>query len=101
MTLAWYGHLKLNTSSLRTIYIILINRGVAFFGYCLQVPASRIGFSGNGGAFDLRRLKVMQEVITLVVFTAFTLPVFKENFRLNHLIGFIFLVPAVYFIFKK
>lgn len=82
-------------------YIILISWGVAFFEYCLQVPANRIGFSGNGGPFDLWQLKVMQEVITLTVFTAFTLLVFKENFRLNHLIGFIFLVLAVYFIFKK
>jgi uncharacterized protein (DUF486 family) len=67
-----------------------------------QVPANRIGFAGNGGPFSLWQLKVIQEVITLVVFSVFAILVFKnETFRTNHLIGFIFLVLAVYFIFKK
>jgi uncharacterized protein len=67
-----------------------------------QVPANRIGFAGNGGPFSLVELKVLQEVITLVVFVVFSLLVFKnESFRMNHLIGFIFLILAVYFIFKK
>jgi uncharacterized protein (DUF486 family) len=68
----------------------------------LQVPANRIGFKGNGGPFSLVELKVIQEVITLLVFTAFTIIAFKnETLKLNHLIGFIFLILAVYFIFKK
>lgn len=106
MTIAWYGHLKLRTISrfenLSLLAIILMSWFVALFEYSLQVPANRIGFRGNGGPFTLVELKVIQEVITLIVFTAFTLIVFKdEHFRMNHLIGFIFLVLAVYFIFKK
>ena len=102
MTLAWYGHLKFSTQNMSLLAVIFISWGIAFFEYCLQVPANRIGFSGNGGAFNLWQLKVIQEVITLSVFVVFTLFVFKnETFRLNHLIGFIFLILAVYFIFKK
>jgi uncharacterized protein len=106
MTMAWYGHLKLRTISrfenLSLLAIILLSWFVALFEYSLQVPANRIGFKTNGGPFSLVELKVIQEVITLLVFTAFTLIVFKdEHFRINHLIGFIFLVFAVYFIFKK
>ncbi|MDR2039718.1 MAG: DMT family protein [Bacteroidales bacterium] len=106
MTFAWYGHLKFKEmdwfNHLGLPMIILISWGIAFFEYCFQVPANRIGFIGNGGPFNLWQLKVMQEVITLVVFTFFTTLVFKnESFRLNHLIGFIFLILAVYFIFKK
>ena len=82
--------------------IILLSWGIALFEYIFQVPANRIGFDGNGGPFNLWQLKVIQEVITLITFTFFTLIVFKsETFRLNHLIGFCFLVFAVYFIFKK
>ena len=70
--------------------------------YFFQVPANRIGFSENGGPFSLIQLKVIQEVITLVVFTVFSLLAFKnETFRWNHAIGFLFLILAVYFIFKK
>ena len=106
MTLAWYGHLKFSElkwfHKLGLASIILISWGIAFFEYCFQVPANRVGFKGNGGPFSLVELKVLQEVITLVVFTVFTMLAFKnETFRLNHLIGFIFLVLAVYFIFKK
>ena len=106
MTVAWYGHLKFAEmkwfNHLSLIVIILISWGIAFFEYCFQVPANRIGFDNNGGPFSLVQLKVIQEVITLAVFTLFTLIVFKsEHFRLNYLIGFIFLVLAVYFIFKK
>jgi uncharacterized protein len=106
MTLAWYGHLKFKdmtwSQGLGLFSIILISWGIAFFEYIFQVPANRIGFKGNGGPFSLVELKVIQEVITLIVFMGFTLLVFKtETFRLNHLIGFIFLVLAVYFIFKK
>lgn len=106
MTLAWYGHLKFaewkSFSKLGLFSIILISWGIAFFEYCFQVPANKIGFKANGGPFSLVELKVIQEVITLVVFAIFTLVVFKtEAFKVNHLIGFIFLVLAVYFIFKK
>lgn len=106
MTLAWYGHLKFAElkwfSKLGIVSVILVSWGIAFFEYCFQVPANRIGFAVNGGPFSLIQLKVIQEVITLVVFTIFALIVFKtETFRLNHLIGFVFLVLAVYFIFKK
>jgi uncharacterized protein (DUF486 family) len=106
MTVAWYGHLKLRTMSrfatLSLFAVILISWGIAFFEYSLQVPANRIGFKANGGPFSLIELKVIQEVISILVFTGFTLIFFKnEQFRLNHLIGFIFLILAVYFIFKK
>ncbi len=106
MTLAWYGHLKFKDlrwfENLGLISIVLLSWGIAFFEYCFQVPANRIGFREYGGPFSLVELKVLQEVITLVVFMVFTLLVFKnETFRLNHVIGFIFLILAVYFIFKK
>lgn len=106
MTFAWYGHLKLKTISrfenLSLLAIILISWGIALFEYTLQVPANRMGFRGNDGPFSLVELKVIQEVISLIVFTAFTLIVFRdEHFRMNHLIGFFFLVLAVYFVFKK
>lgn len=106
MTFAWYGHLKLKTLSrfenLSLLAIILLSWGIALFEYSLQVPANRLGYSGNGGPFSLVELKVIQEVASLMVFTLFTLIVFRdEHFRLNHLIGFIFLVLAVYFVFKK
>jgi uncharacterized protein (DUF486 family) len=106
MTLAWYGHLKFKDmkgfSSLGLVSIIFISWGIALFEYCFQVPANRIGFEENGGPFTLLQLKVIQEVITLSVFTVFSLLAFKsESFRLNHFIGFGFLILAVYFIFKK
>ncbi|MDX9880977.1 MAG: DMT family protein [Prolixibacteraceae bacterium] len=106
MTMAWYGHLKFKElkwfESLSLISIVLISWGIALFEYFFQVPANRIGFRENGGPFSLVELKVIQEVITLIIFTIFTLLVFRnETFRMNHLIGFIFLILAVYFIFKK
>jgi len=106
MTLAWYGHLKFTEwrwfNKFGLVSIIAISWGIAFFEYCFQVPANRIGFQGNGGPFSLVELKVIQEVITLVVFSVFTLLVFRnESIRTNHVIGFIFLILAVYFIFKK
>lgn len=106
MTMAWYGHLKFGQMSFFSkaglFTLILISWGIAFFEYIFQVPANRIGFNEHGGPFSLWQLKVIQEVITLVVFTIFALIVFKtESFRLNHLIGFVFLVLAVFFIFKK
>ncbi len=106
MTFAWYGHLKFRelkwVESFGLFAIILISWAIAFFEYCFQVPANRIGFQGNDGPFSLMELKVIQEVITLTVFVVFSLVVFKtESFRINHLIGFVFLVLAVYFMFKK
>ncbi len=106
MTLAWYGHLKFRElkwfENLGLIAIILISWGIALFEYFFQVPANRIGYEGNGGPFSLVQLKVIQEVITLCVFTVFSLVLFKnETFRVNHIIGFVFLILAVYFIFKK
>lgn len=106
MTLAWYGHLKFKdmkwSESLPLIVVILISWGIALFEYILQVPANRLGFREHGGPFTLVQLKVIQEVITLVVFFIFSTLFFKtESFRMNHLIGFIFLILAVYFIFKK
>lgn len=106
MTLAWYGHLKFKemkwSASLPLLTIILISWGIALFEYMLQVPANRLGFRSYGGPFSLLELKVIQEVITLVVFMVFSLVFFKtETFRVNHIIGFVFLILAVYFIFKK
>lgn len=106
MTLAWYGHLKFKdmkwSAHLSIFTVILISWGIALFEYMLQVPANRLGFKEYGGPFTLLQLKIIQEVITLVVFVAFSLLLFKtETFRLNHLIGFVFLILAVYFIFKK
>ena len=106
MTFAWYGHLKFNSipafAKISLIGVILISWGIALFEYMFQVPANKIGYIGNGGPFSLVELKVLQEVITLMVFVIFSLIFFKtEQFRTNHIIGFIFLVLAVYFIFKK
>jgi len=106
MTFAWYGHLKFKDiawfKSLGLPMIILISWGIALFEYIIQVPANRIGYSDYGGPFNLWQLKVLQEVITLIVFTIFTTFLFKnETLRVNHIIGFGFLVLAVYFIFKK
>lgn len=106
MTLAWYGHLKFKEwkwfEGLGLIGIILISWGLAFFEYIFQVPANKLGFQGNGGPFSLLQLKVIQEVITLVIFILFSLIFFKnETFRWNHFVGLCFLVLAVYFIFKK
>ncbi len=105
MTMAWYGHLKFfakNQHASPALWIIiLISWGLAFFEYCFQVPANRIGFAENGGPFNLVQLKVLQEVITLVIFMLFSVLVFKNvHFTMNHLIGFGFLIGAVYFIFK-
>jgi uncharacterized protein len=106
MTLAWYGHLKFKEfkwlGNLTLATIILISWGIALFEYCFQVPANRIGYSENGGPFTLVQLKVIQEVITLIVFIGFTLLAFKnEHLKWNHIVGFIFLILAVYFIFRK
>jgi len=106
MTFAWYGHLKLQemkvVSNWPLIGIILLSWGVALFEYCFQVPANRLGFAGNGGPFTLMQLKIIQEVITLTVFTLFSVLMFKgETLQWNHLASFGCLVLAVFFAFLK
>jgi uncharacterized protein len=106
MTFAWYGHLKLKETTwgqnLGLSAIILISWGLAFFEYNFMVPANRIGYAGNGGPFNLFQLRIIQEVVSLTVFMVIAITVFKtETLRMNHLIGFGFMVLAVYFIFKK
>ena len=102
MTLAWYGHLKMAEFSwfkaLPLIGVIVFSWGVAFFEYCLQVPANRIGFEDNGGPFSLMQL--IQEVITLVVFVLFSVVAFHMQIRWNHIVAGVFLILAVYFVFK-
>lgn len=106
MILAWYGHLKFSEwkwfSKLGLISVVLLSWGIALFEYLFQVPANKFGFKENGGPFSLIQLKVLQEVITLVVFVVFTMVMFKnETLKMNHLYAFIFLILAVYFVFKK
>jgi hypothetical protein len=106
MTIAWYGHLKFKEmkwfAGLGLISIVLISWGIALFEYFFQIPANRIGYKGNGGPFSLVELKVIQEVITLIVFMGFTMIAFKsETIRTNHVIAFFFLILAVFFTFKK
>lgn len=106
MTFAWYGHLKLQEMKISTswplIAIILFSWGIAFFEYCLTVPANRIGFVGNGGPYSLLQLKVIQEVISLTVFTLIVMFLFKgESIQWNHLAAFGCLVLAVFFVFLR
>ena len=106
MTFAWYGHLKLDEMKITTdwplILIILASWGVAFFGYSVMVPANRIGFVEHGGPFNLMQLKVIQEVVSLTVFTIIALLVFKgQPLRWNHLVAFACMVLAVFFVFLK
>jgi len=95
MTFAWYGHLKYKHSPLWIV--ILVSWLIAFAEYCFQVPANRIGH----GTFTAAQLKVIQEVITLVVFSGFSVFYLKEQFRWNYLVGFAMIIGAVFFIFKK
>lgn len=106
MTFAWYGHLKLQemkvTENWPLIGIILLSWSMAFFEYSLQIPANRIGFQGNGGPFSLVQLKVIQEVITLIIFAAFTMIFFQgETLKWNHIAAAVCLILAVYFVFMK
>ena len=96
MTLAWYGHLKFLRGSKWPLFtVILISWGIAFFEYCFQVPANRIGYA----TFSATQLKILQEVISLVVFSLFALAVLGEKLRWNHGVSFLFLLGAVYFAF--
>ncbi len=104
MTLAWYGHLKLQdmgvTSNWPLYGVILLSWGIALLEYCFQVPANRLGFAGNGGPFTLMQLKVIQEAVTLTVFTVFATLCFKgESLHWNHAVAFVLLIAAVYFAF--
>lgn len=106
MTLAWYGHLKLNqmniSNSWPLIGVIVFSWAIAFLEYSLQVPANKIGFVGNGGPFTLMQLKVIQEVISLTVFTVIAGVMFQgEQLHWNHLAAFLCLIAAVYFVFLK
>ncbi|MEF3694491.1 MAG: DMT family protein [Candidatus Cloacimonadota bacterium] len=95
MTFAWYGHLKYKNAPL--YLVILLSWGLAFFEYCFQVPANRIGH----GTFSAFQLKTIQEVITLIVFTLFSIFYLREQVRWNYLVGFAFIILAVFFIFRK
>lgn len=106
MTLAWYGNLKLQQMNVTTKWplflIIVASWGVAFFEYCLLVPANRIGSNINGGPFSLFQLKVIQEVISLIIFTIIITFMFQgEHLQWNHAVSFIFIVLAVVFMFMK
>lgn len=106
MTLAWYGHLKLHqmnvTNLLPLIGVIVFSWCIAFFEYCLMVPANRIGFVDNGGPFTLMQLKVIQEVVSLTVFTVVAGFLFQgEQLHWNHFAAFVCLILAVYFVFMK
>ena len=95
MTFAWYGHLKFRSSALWIV--ILASWGIALFEYCFQAPANRIGY----GVYNAAQLKTIQEVITLIVFSFFSVFYLKEQFKWNYLVGFCFIILAVFFIFKK
>ena len=106
MTFAWYGHLKLQNSGISRewplIMVILFSWGIASFEYMCQLPSNRIGFLDNGGPFTLIQLKVIQEVVSLIVFTVLVTLFFKgESFHWNHVAAFFCLVAAVYFVFMK
>lgn len=106
MTFAWYGHLKLQEMKITTgwplILVILMSWGLAFFEYCAQVPANRLGFLENGGPFNIVQLKVIQEVISLTVFTLVVALLFKgQALQWNHFAAFFCLVAAVFFVFLK
>ena len=106
MTLAWYGHLKLQQMNISTswplIAVIALSWAIAFFEYLLQVPANKLGFEGNGGPFTLMQLKVIQEVISLTVFTLVAMVMFKgQTLQWNHFAAFFCLIMAVFFVFLK
>src|SRR5574344_1013316 len=106
MTFAWYGHLKLQEMKISSdwplILVIVLSWGMAFFEYCAQVPANRIGFSENGGPFNIVQLKVIQEVVSLTVFTIVVSFLFKgQELHWNHFVSFFCLIMAVFFAFLK
>ena len=106
MTLAWYGHLRLQQSGVSQnwplIGVIAFSWGIAFFEYCCQVPANRLGFEGNGGPFNLVQLKVIQECISLGVFAVIANIMFQgQSLHWNHTLAFLLIICAVYLVFMK
>ena len=95
MTFAWYGHLKFKSQPL--MLVILVSWGIAFFEYCFQVPANRIG----SYQFSTAQLKTIQEMITLVIFSIFSVTYLKEQLKWNYVVGFTMIIGAVFVIFKK
>jgi uncharacterized protein len=95
MTMAWYGHLKYKESALWKV--ILISWFIAFVEYCFQVPANRIGHY----QFSAAQLKIIQEVITLIIFAIFSILYLKEDLRWNYIVAFLMIIGAVFFMFKK
>ena len=106
MTLAWYGHLRLQqtgaSSNWPLIGVIAFSWAIAFLEYCCQVPANRIGFTGNGGPFSLVQLKVVQECISLIVFAIIANIMFRgQGLHWNHLLAFVLIIGAVYLVFME
>ncbi len=106
MTFAWYGHLRLQETGVSKnwplVAVVLFSWGIALFEYMCQVPANRIGFAGNGGPFSLIQLKVIQEVVSLIVFTLVATLLFRgEALHWNHVAAFVCLVAAVWLVFLK
>ncbi len=106
MTLAWYGHLRMaqipKYSNMPLYAVILISWLIALFEYCCQVPANRIGFIDNGGPFSLIQLKVIQEALSLIVFTVVSGMLFGAlHLQWNHILAFILLIAAVALVFYK
>lgn len=99
MTIAWYGHLKFKNVGM--MKVILISWGIAFFEYCLQVPANRLGHGHGPGQFDAAQLKTIQEIITLIVFCGFSVLFLKEELKWNYIVGFVLIAAAGFFVFKK
>ncbi len=95
MTFAWYGHLKFKLAPI--VLVVVVSWGIAFFEYCFQVPANRIGSE----VYSAAQLKTIQEIITLIVFSLFSVLYLKEQFKWNYLVGFVFIILAAFFIFKK
>jgi uncharacterized protein (DUF486 family) len=96
MTFAWYGHLKQHQTSALWL-VVLVSWGIAFFEYCFQVPANRMGAAAG---FNTAQLKTLQEVITLVVFSIFSVWYLGETLRWNHALGFAFIALGALFVFK-
>ncbi len=106
MTFAWYGHLKLQSSGVSSNWplwvVIIFSWGIALAEYAFMIPANRIGYQGNGGPFSLMQLKVIQEAVTLTVFTIIAVFFFEgEALRWNHIVAFALLIAAVYLMFMK
>jgi uncharacterized protein (DUF486 family) len=97
MTFAWYGHLKNHTQS-ALWKVVLVSWGIAFFEYCFQVPANRIGFLDG---ISPAKLKIMQEAITLIVFCVFSVAYLREPLKWNYFVGFALVMAAVFFVFHK